>query len=97
MEDYRKQGRSAPDLRRTPESGSSGPAPAAPVPVAGAPSAGAVLSPAELALARQQWLDLTTPEERAQVSAYFTLLAQQRQLRGLAAFASPWGIEDCLG
>jgi hypothetical protein len=65
---------------------------------AGVPGAGwsAGLDAEELDRRRRQWLDLTTPEERALVGLYFEMLSQQGQQSGGGSGApSPWGDAPC--
>jgi hypothetical protein len=49
------------------------------------------LSQEDLLLRERIWLDLTTPEERAQVDTYLQMLSQQGQSGGQPGLRSPWG------
>jgi hypothetical protein len=48
------------------------------------------LSPLELEQRQQEWLAMTTPQERALVEAFLRMLAAQSQLLGETT-SSPWG------
>jgi hypothetical protein len=57
----------------------------------GAPGERQKLTPEQRENRRKQFLDSTTPEERAQRSEYFKLLSQRRKELGLPAFGFPGG------